>query len=715
MASSHTLSSMVGLTQTSTLRVLIVPTYTGPINPLKFGTLVSRATENIVRKSELFFRTSPTARSHPRFLDENRLLPPLAFETVVEALKALMREGLPIELYFADEEGDPYAVELAGKLNGYVIGTDSDFVILNAEGYKGYIPLDDVIWDAPVPENPASQSGRSGQGPSHGFQQMKRGKATKSPEVDHGIIPPAGDVSQISLTCLVTSPALLASHLHLPVSHLPLLGALVGNDFSTSPSTGFGKISPFFDKGVSLSQRIILVSNTIRNASQNPTRKNTKKPEGHDKITDLTRRVVHTLLSQGTRTPTLIGESKIIEITVKSALQYALPAREGSALRPPGPSCLLLNPGDVYPHGRDIGKIVRRKYLDGYRIGNVPYDVLNPLNTGTMWARPFLEDPQKETVQCSIGRPIREWVYAILDDGVGLSVRPERETSKAERKVGRGGEVSKRRVIAEYVRRGPNFGPEAVGIGSLSELLEELGIPLEGPIQLEPDSTRLRLLFAIIGAEEVAEKLRKIPPEHILPALAVRWVVSVLYDREMESGGDKDQVAEKWTRSEVKALLLAFIRPTTGTSRAAPEIRDRHVQLTAQILASVDAIILLAQALLLDLDRCMPLNLVARFSGKKFHQLLNNGRVGESSKAINRLMDVATTGIDADAFGDGVQVGKEQPKQKTLPTVEVGKVQPDQKAPPRSPPRRGSSSRGSGLGFSRKATSGFFADFRVNQ
>ena len=210
--------------------------------------------DNNVRRSELFFRSSPSTRSHPRFLDQNRLFPPLASEAVVEAIKALIREGLPVQLHFAEGEGDPYAVELAGKLNGYVIGMDSDFVILNAEGYKGYIPLDDILWDTSALGNLAPQPGRSGRGSSGGFQPTRGEKANRPFGVNGEIIPPAGDISQISLDCSVTSPAALASHLHLPVSLLPLLGALVGNDFSVSLSTGSGKGSFFFDRRVSLSQ-----------------------------------------------------------------------------------------------------------------------------------------------------------------------------------------------------------------------------------------------------------------------------------------------------------------------------------------------------------------------------------------------------------------------------------------------------------------------------
>ena len=350
-----------------------------------------------------------------------------------------------------------------------------------------------------------------------------------------------------------------------------------------------------------------------------------------------------------------------------------------------------------------------------------------------MWPRPFLENPEKETVHRSIGRPIREWVYAILDDGVGLPMRPEKEEAKVEGQTNgdvdedegdneddnelidvveesssdedsvpedplaplRGAlrrlsgietprsetpppEVRKRKVITEYVRRGLRIDLEDLQVGFLPELLGELKIPLEGPIQLAPESTRLRLFLTIIGAEAVAGKLRGVPPEQIIPTLAVRWVVSVLHDRAVGPEGSKERLVEKWTRSEVKALLLAFIRPTApavdkeggASPPAAPDIQDRHVQLMAQVLASLDAIILLAQVLLLDFDRRVPLNLVAHFSGRRFHQLLNNGyaEISSSSKVLDPLLDVVGVGLDVEAFTDEVykkrKVRKEQQGEK---------------------------------------------------
>ena len=572
-----------------------------------------------VRGSERFFQSSPSARSHPRFLSANRFLPPLALEAVVEAIKALMREGLPVELYFANGEGDPYAVELAGKLNGYVIGMDSDFVILNADGYKGYIPLDDLLWDTSTPG----------------------GRWEKSSGIKQGIIPPMADLAQISFACSVTSPTVLASHLQLPVSLLPLLGALIGNhDFSPSPQTRFGKRSLFFEKGVFSWQRITRVSTAIRDATPNPQNSNT--PGGCDGVVDLTRRVVRALLLEDVSSLAPDEESKIIEHITESIRLYDIPLREDGALRPPGLSCLLGDPGDAYLYGRDIGKIVRQGYLDRYRSGNINPEVLNPLHTGTMWVRPFLEDPQKETAQRTIGRPIREWIYAIIDDGTGLPARLGKEG---------GGGVSKEKVVAEYIRRGSHFGPEDLRVRNLQELLEEVKIPLKEPVQLAPESTRLRLFLAIIGAETVAEKLGNISPEQILPILAVRWVVSWLYSRTMEVEGSADRFAEKWTKSEVKALLLAFIRPTA--SRAAPEIQERHIQLTAQVLVSIQTIIFLGQVLLLDFNRSMPLNLVTHLSGRRFHQLLNDGHDEiSSSEVLDPLMDVVTAGLNAEAFGD---------------------------------------------------------------
>ena len=137
--------------------------YSGPTPELKFPTVVSRLGQSHVQPSLLFFRTSPASRGTGRFLNESRIIPPLAYTACINVLKILQNSTDAVELHFADEEGDPYAVELAGKIGAYVVGNDSDFVVLNTEGYLGYIPLDEMMWYAPLSlEVPSHEEDDSG-------------------------------------------------------------------------------------------------------------------------------------------------------------------------------------------------------------------------------------------------------------------------------------------------------------------------------------------------------------------------------------------------------------------------------------------------------------------------------------------------------------------------------------------------------------------------
>src|ERR1700761_9692872 len=100
----------------------------GPYHRSKFATSIIRAEQSTIQPSTLFFRTSRLSRATPRFLRENSILPPLYYAATLDALRSL--DGT-VQLYMADDEGDPFAVELAGRLRGYVTGRDSDYLILN--------------------------------------------------------------------------------------------------------------------------------------------------------------------------------------------------------------------------------------------------------------------------------------------------------------------------------------------------------------------------------------------------------------------------------------------------------------------------------------------------------------------------------------------------------------------------------------------------------
>ena len=400
--------------------------------------------------AQLFFRTSTSSRSTGRFLSENRILPPLAYSACIHALETLRSRlgGIGLELHFADEEGDPYAVELAGRLGGYVLGNDSDFVILNSDGYRGYIPLDELVWATAVVEDPTPVNDEEGE-----FQTVRKSKR-KVPHNFHnigGLLPP-DNAEDLTLNFVSYSPQTLATHLKIPVSLLPLFGALVGNDFSKELESNSRKVQAlFFERTLTLSQRIEKVASTIYSViSPNNQRRKPKHQVGS--VMDLIDRTVNALLAR--LAPTMgTGEvDAIVEKIVNSTLQYAIPkyggditGREGlwptsvCALHDPEAcSFLPLISANVMRQTEKSDQAdpnlleAREKYLDAYRSGLFSPKLMDTLSTGSSWSRLFLENPDLETVARSIGRPIREWIYTILDDTVGLPI-PDVDTSDSTR------------------------------------------------------------------------------------------------------------------------------------------------------------------------------------------------------------------------------------------------------------------------------------------
>ena len=366
------------------------------------------------------------------------MLPPLAYSACIHALEKLRSTTNNLELHFADEEGDPYAVELAGRIGGYIVGNDSDFVILNSDGYLGYIPSSEMAWQIPdLPQDVDSMNGDDGE-----FQTVRKPKAKQKDSgvrSSGGLVPP-DNVPELSLTVVAYSPQTLAEHLNIPVSLLPLLGALVGNDFSKDSESNSRKIQAlFFDRQLTLSQRIEKVASTIHSViSPGSQRRKAKHQVGS--VMDLIDGTVNALLS---RLATTMGTGEIesiVDKVVNASLQYAIPkyggdveGREGlwstsfCALHDPE-ACPLLpmisrkvmrQAGDLIKNEPDLLE-AREKYLDAYRSGLFPPGCMDIVSTGSSWPRLFLENPDLETVSRSIGRPIQDWTAAILEDTVGV-------------------------------------------------------------------------------------------------------------------------------------------------------------------------------------------------------------------------------------------------------------------------------------------------------
>ena len=418
--------------------LLLHLTWIGACPDLKFPTVISRLSQSRIQPAHLFFRTSTTSRSTGRFLSEIRMLPPLAYSACIHALEKLRSTTNNLELHFADEEGDPYAVELAGRIGGYIVGNDSDFVILNSDGYLGYIPSSEMAWQIPdLPQGVDSMNGDDGE-----FQTVRKPKAKQKDSgvrSSGGLVPP-DNVPELSLTVVAYSPQTLAEHLNIPVSLLPLLGALVGNDFSKDSESNSRKIQAlFFERQLTLSQRIEKVASTIHSViSPGSQRRKAKHQVGS--VMDLIDGTVNTLLS---RLATTMGTGEIesiVDKVVNASLQYAIPkyggdveGREGlwstsfCALHDPE-ACPLLpmisrkvmrQAGDLIKNEPDLLE-AREKYLDAYRSGLFPPGCMDIVSTGSSWPRLFLENPDLETVSRSIGRPIQDWTAAILEDTVGV-------------------------------------------------------------------------------------------------------------------------------------------------------------------------------------------------------------------------------------------------------------------------------------------------------
>ncbi|KAI0349955.1 PIN domain-like protein [Trametes cingulata] len=700
--------------------------FDGPYPTLKFPTLTSRITQNYVQNGLLFFRTSATARSNPRFLHETAMLPPLSYGVCVDTLVDLAAgaHNGRLHVHVADEEGDPYAVALAGRLNAYVAGRDSDFVVLNSEGYQGYIPLDEMVWSVmhswdgegsvySIDTEPDYDEG--------GFKPVRSSKSKKKrtgvyQRAGRGIIPPEEAQSpdaHLSLSFTVYTPSTLASYLEIPVSLLPLLGALVGNDFTGSsddsgpPPATTTEIRAnrkanlqrlFFERQLTLGQRITRVAKTLSGIlaaafgqGAAPHKKRAKTQIGS--VMDLIDAAVTALLLRPLDTFATGEKEAIVERIVEATLQYAIPRPDDGAedaedtltdvagsmlgwvsdvcpLHVPEACPLFLSlsrlvppqetnlPGESTPSAdesvsNDPHDIIRLEYTAAYRRGHFDPHILDPVQSATMWPRLFLEDPDKECVERSIGRPIREWTYALLDASIGLPDPPEpaqeedapdeddddelvdvEEEDEDEDPLARlrgalkeldesdGGDAeragerpppstlsastapthSQPKIVTEYIRRGTRLAAEEVAVRPLPELLQELSwdhtlhprtaVPIPPP--LWPEDMRRKLLLATLGSD--CPSVSSLPDDRVLAVLAVRFVVRRMHLRAQESPSVKERQLERWTQTEARAFLTCICSQTSGTTAdsASPEQRQDSgavavVERHVQLVAQISA------------------------------------------------------------------------------------------------------------------------------
>jgi hypothetical protein len=704
------------------VRLLVVcttdSTLKGPAPEIKFPTILSRLGQSWAN-IQLFFRTSSISRSTPGFLYESRIIPPLCYVACLQGLKtAALTEGA-LQIHFADEEGDPYAVELAGRLGGYVIGDDSDFVVLNSEGYLGYIPLNDMMWSVPVADKdiPVEDDGD--------FQPVR--KVKKKPVKDSGLvkslIPPDSSFCP-TLSCIAYDPSVLASHFNLPVTLLPLLGALVGNDFSHPQTTTQQNIQQlFFDRQLSPSKRITRVASTLQSIlSASPLKRKQKQVKS---VIDLIDKTIHLLL---VRSPSMMSSGEIaaiVEKIVEATLQYAIPKYEADQVGMdslwPTDVCALHEP-EVCPvlplFSRLISEMqeesekvvemkdrVRALHLATYRKGQLSPKIVDILSTGTYWPRLFLEHPDFESVGRSIGRTIRQWGYAILDDGVGLPRKLEEDdgivdeededelvdvteedsddledplatlrgalqqlrTSNSElpaSTLSASPFVPPRpqKFVTEYVRRGTRVSGEEVIVPDLHDLLSSISIPdSDTPIQLRSKDERLTIFLRFLASD--IPQVKTLPPEQLTATLALRWVVRTLHERDVQSGSSIEKQSERWTKQEAGSFLMSFSWNSQSETPVVdpPPIINRNVQLTAQVMTALESLLHFSQILLLQDHVSSPVHL---FSGRTFHSFLTGKRAICADGLPDGMWEALNEGL-ADSFAE--EQKRKAKKEKTTP------------------------------------------------
>lgn len=712
----------------------------------------------------------------------------------------------PLYVHFADEEGDPYAVALAGRLGTYVAGRDSDFVVLNADGYKGYVPLDEMLWTLTLPslfpsptspgqwdeESSVYSASVAGDDDEDGFQTVRKGKgrgkgkagrqtgADQSPnqsqnvKAGKGILPPSAlsdpdpapapgaEGGQLALTFAVYDPSTIASHLGIPISLLPLLGAFLGNDFTGSPASDDSTPPPattaeirskgrngnlqrlFFQRGTTHAQRIQRVAGTLSGilaaafaggaggaGGGVSTKKRGKRQIGS--VMELIDAAVSALVVRPLDTFATGEREAVVERIAEATLQYAIPkaALEGAdgerrgGLRWVSDVCPL-HVAEECPLFGSLSRLVnvrlalavpekdedededdvragegevRERYVGAYRRGRLDPHILNALQTGTMWPRTFLEDPDKESVQRSVGRGVRMWTYAILDRGVGLPVVAEaegegegeqgdegdgdedededemvdvveeessedegpvtkdplarlrgalKELDGSDEESGREGELGRAQVhakdvvgraksVREYVRRGTRLVGEEVVVSRLDELLKDGGMQgADGKIAPQLWGRSERRRLLMQALGSDTERVAGLGDESVLGVLAVRWVVRAMDQRARESAGVKERQAERWTEREAKAVLASL----AGHARAGEDGAGSRVEVVERHVQLVAQVLCALDAV----EQLAQVLLLApattspgrRMSGARCHALLSGRAAGEPGEQVWR-------------------------------------------------------------------------------
>lgn len=454
----------------------------GPMPLVKQPVYIARRA-HVAAANSAFMRSSPAARASKTFQVECCGVLPLLGDAVQSALLDLRVENIMVQT-----EADGAVAEHAEQRAGLAASKDSDFFILCARGASKarYTPVDsfEYIVEFQQPEQPSESAGQQdaetiANGDEDGFEvatsRRKRNRnriAASTSARDFASTqvlskaPPRSNTTMTlkSVRLRAYSSHELAAQLKLPPSLLPLLGSIVGNDYSTpvQETVLFRHLNRLQDRiqnaaevvriewqrttkqaMVKQAQRSAAFSRTLEGrlasksllgaAIEDDTRSEystassatatpgamTAQPYqastvSEDPVQALVHAAVNNLLERAdvaTQRVYYISDSEkeaCIESIIESMAAYSLLTNVSSS---------LLAESSTFFH-RTIDDRDRQSVLERYRSAfeacHFPVKLVSALSERSAVMTIFPEDPDQKSVHVGAARDIRRWVYAIL-------------------------------------------------------------------------------------------------------------------------------------------------------------------------------------------------------------------------------------------------------------------------------------------------------------
>lgn len=599
----------------------------GASPPEKHATLLDRLQQQ-VSTARMFYTISPQTRSAPSFSRSNAILPPFTAHAFSRALSDL---GV-IARYVPQGEADGACVVMAEELGGYVIGKDTDFVILASaasDAMRGYAPLDMLEW---IDSDPSEEDTADG-----GSFTTVKGAKKGSMRISR-ILPPKS-YRNPTLVLYTYAPTALCRRLRLPPNLMPLFSSLVGNDYTPVSATEL-----FFPGGTKPSERIERVARILREQQH---MRSAAETHG-DAAAALVRRAVRKLCCRPYIDERSVDE--IVDAIIEATIQYVLPARHECCNVYPFCGDCLTSPSQMStPAGTPSEPSdAVAAYAAAQRRGMLNLVTHSWLYPSRIYLWSVLEDPAGQSARVSSGAiTARKAAYLIIEEALGtlrfpVATSDHLETLRQDHDVCKllgvdDGEVTPTDEEVAEVPIAPRTVVEYVRQGSSNRISERrMDLPdatvSDTPACLLPVPARLKLYLSHLGVDTPA--MNALPPR--LQPLAAVVRLCVAHAAEADSHGSR-----RWTKPEIEAVLRAGIGCLEGgwtqvleTETDGPDddsdyplLTNRNSVIVASLSAGFADAQILAQSLLLLPDVAEPAlthtTPYVFFSGVALHSLLS--------------------------------------------------------------------------------------------